>query len=66
MDETINKLMTAKTNYDRALIGYNCAPHGNSLIDGAIEMDLTQAKAEYKRQLIEAIHALAIELAEIS
>lgn len=63
MNETINSLMTAKANYDRALIDYNHAPHGNPLIDSAIEEALSQAKAEYKAQLVEAIRALATELA---
>lgn len=65
MNDTINSLLTAKANYDRALFDYNNAPHGNPLIDNDIAETLAQAKAEYKAQLVEAIRALATELAEM-
>lgn len=65
MNDTINSLLTAKANYDRALFDYNNAPHSNPLIDNAIAETLAQAKAEYKAQLVEAIRALATELAEM-
>lgn len=65
MNETINRLMTAKANYERSLIDYEHAPHGNPLIDNDIAETLAQAKAEYKAQLVEAIHSLATELSEM-
>lgn len=64
MKDILDRLMTAKAEYEQARVEYECAPQGNPLIDYCIADILSQAKANYKNVIIEAINALAIELSE--
>lgn len=64
MKDILDRLMAAKAEYQQARVDYERAPQGNPLIDDCIVDTLSQAKANYKNVIIEAINALAIELSE--